>query len=326
MPRPSVTLAGWSRLDVYLERDKWENIMFDYLIDRLENAQFSDEPFRHVYLDNFFSKGDFQAIIKAPEVSIPPSKDTAELIARLTQYNYSPLSFPGCTVDPGEYLKWHENKFHTVRTHSATEGFGMAFRLMRPVTPVLAALDQFFASERFHQALAAKFEVDLSRCRADTGLQKYLDGYEISPHPDVRSKAATYMVNINPHPDSESLEQHTLYLEFIESKRYVQAFWRENPSWERDWVPWEWCKTVETQSANNSAVFFSPSDDTMHAVRLDYDHLDFQRTQFYGNLWYEDVQSKSLKWESLDIAGRRTAESARDQKSMKSRLKRLMRR
>jgi hypothetical protein len=34
-------------------------------------------------------------------------------------------------------------------------------------------------------------------------------------------------------------------------------------------------------------VIFAPSSGTLHAVRAHYDHLAGQRTQFYGNLWYE---------------------------------------
>ena len=35
---------------------------------------------------------------------------------------------------------------------------------------------------------------------------------------------------------------------------------------------------------NNSIVIFKPSVDTLHAVKMKYDHTKFQRTQLYGNL------------------------------------------
>ncbi len=33
---------------------------------------------------------------------------------------------------------------------------------------------------------------------------------------------------------------------------------------------------------------FAPGNDTLHAVRLRYDHRAYQRTQIYGNLWSKD--------------------------------------
>lgn len=33
---------------------------------------------------------------------------------------------------------------------------------------------------------------------------------------------------------------------------------------------------------------FAPSDDSMHVIKLNYNHLLFQRTQIYGNLWYDE--------------------------------------
>ena len=49
-----------------------------------------------------------------------------------------------------------------------------------------------------------KFGIEYQNCNIDGGIQKYLDGYELSPHPDIRLKAATFMVNIN--PDQKALE------------------------------------------------------------------------------------------------------------------------
>lgn len=37
---------------------------------------------------------------------------------------------------------------------------------------------------------------------------------------------------------------------------------------------------------NNSIIMFAPSNDTLHSVRLDYNHLPLQRTQIYGNLMF----------------------------------------
>ena len=65
-------------------------------------------------------------------------------------------------------------------------------------------------------------------------------------------------------------------------------------------MPWDWCEVQKTQTENNSIVIFSPSNDTLHAVKADYNHLTYQRTQLYGNLWYSRVACDSTPpWEAL---------------------------
>ena len=109
------------------------------------------------------------------------------------------------------------------------------------------------------------------------------------------------MVNINPHNNSESLNHHTHYLKFNKEKEYIKHFWEGNKNAERPWVPWEWCKTSFIQTKNNSIVIFSPSHETLHAVKADYDHLVGQRTQLYGNLWYSNHDKKDIySWEDFD--------------------------
>lgn len=99
------------------------------------------------------------------------------------------------------------------------------------------------------------------------------------------------MLNVNPSGHSEELDIHTHYLKFKPKKCFISEFWRHNENLDRCWVPWDWCDTVKRQCLNNSIVIFAPSWNTLHAVKLNYDHLITQRTQFYGNLWYEDSPS-----------------------------------
>ena len=56
-----------------------------------------------------------------------------------------------------------------------------------------------------------------------------------------------------------------------------------------------------------SIVLFSPSNDTLHGVKADYNHLYTQRTQLYGNLWYKESSvDKTLEWEQLDLSNKAT--------------------
>ena len=179
----------------------------------------------------------------------------------------------------------------------------MTLRLAEPRTDIITELKAFLEGDEWNHALSDKFELPFEKTEPDNGIQKYLDGYEISPHPDIRSKALTYMVNINPHQDSAGLNHHTHYLKFKKPYSYVREFWSGNPGVERCWVPWDWCDTVAEQRENNSIVIFSPANDTMHAVKASYGHLKAQRTQLYGNLWYKEGYGalEKVSWDTLDI-------------------------
>lgn len=262
--------------------------MFRYILDRIAAAEFRTDPFRHLHLDGLFDEDHFQAILACPQVRLPPAADDRALIDALLARGYQAIPFPGTTTDVEAYLAWHGSGARQSGVNNATcEGFGITFRLMRPEAgTMLQHLDRFLRSDAFWQALAAKFGIDLAAVETDCGIQKYLDGYEISPHPDVRRKALTFMVNINPDGASETLDYHTHYMRFRPEHDHVRHGWATDMTRDRGWVPWEWCETVSQQRANNSMVVFAPAAETLHAIRARYDHLRTQRTQCYGNLWF----------------------------------------
>lgn len=278
------------------------NSEFDYLLDKIAIAEMRSDPFRHVWIEELFTPDHFAAITAAPEINVSAATDEAVLAALYAQ-GFQVIDFPGCATDPQAYLRWHRGvRSQQVRHHTACEGFGLALRLTAPRSPLLVALDAFLKGERFQAALADKFGIDRADTFNDSGIQKYLDGYEISPHPDVRRKALTYMVNINPAPDAHAQQHHTQYLRFAPPYRYVPAFWEGHPEAERCWVPWDWCETVSEQRANNSLVAFSPDNTTMHGVKAQYDHGPAQRTQLYGNLWYRHTAPLTKpEWEDFVI-------------------------
>lgn len=277
---------------------------FDYLLNKISQASFETEPFRHIYIRNFFNDTDFAEIVSAPEISLPTVESDDQIFKTLFERNYKIIDFPGCITNKDVYLKWHkEKKTQTDRNNSACEGFGMTLRLVKPNSPVITDLFEFMLTDRFQDTLADKFAIKRSEVRYDTGIQKYLDGYEISPHPDVRAKALTYMININPGTNSEGRDHHTHYLKFRDAYKYIQAYWEGNPNVDRFWVPWDWCETVKTQRENNSLVIFQPDNTTLHGVRATYNHLVSQRTQMYGNLWYTDRKWAAMpSWEDFTFS------------------------
>lgn len=276
---------------------------FGYLIDKIQAADFTQEPFKHLYLDDFFSPADFAEITAQPEIAVAEASDDLDLFDTLFSSGYRIIPFPGCITNKSTYLKWHNGRGGSDH-HSACEGFGMTLRLTDPQSDLLRELSDFLGSEAFNTAIADKFGVDMTGCSIDGGIQKYLDGYEISPHPDIRRKALTFMVNINPHEGSESLDHHTHYLKLRPEYSYVQTCWEGNSDIERCWVPWDWCDTQKQQTRNNSIVIFSPSNRSLHAVRAKYDHLKGQRTQLYGNIWYESFGDLyEVEWEDFHYKG-----------------------
>jgi hypothetical protein len=157
-------------------------------------------------------------------------------------------------------------------------------------------------SHRFHEALVQKFNIT-DETRVLTAIQKNLTMYEISPHPDINEKALTYLLNINRDDECEEMEIHTHLLRFKEEYTAVEDFWENAPSIKRCWVPWGWCETVKTISKNNSIVMFQPNSKpaSLHAIKLDYDHFQSQRTQVYGNLMYlgNERRGWDMEWEQI---------------------------
>ena len=91
------------------------------------------------------------------------------------------------------------------------------------------------------------------------------------------------MININPNPNSLDEKHHTSYLKLKPEKNYVQEFWRGNVKLDRCWIPWDWCEVKKIQNQNNSIVIFQPNDDTIHAVKADYNHLFYHKKLIYLN-------------------------------------------
>ena len=274
---------------------------FEYLIEKIKKCKFKKKPFKHIYIEGFFNKIDFEKITSDPEIKLKQCSDDEELFSELFKNNYKVIDFPACTTDYKEYIKKHSKGIPLKHYNDTCETEGVTLRL-DPKSEILSLLNDFITSEKFNRAIAEKFDINLSACKIDGGIQKYLDGYEISPHPDIRKKAATYMVNINPSDENERLNHHTHYLKLKSKYEYVREFWKGNKDAERLWVPWDWCTTEFIQTKNNSIVIFSPSDDTMHGVKANYKHYSTQRTQLYGNLWYlKNDTVYAPKWEQFVV-------------------------
>lgn len=135
------------------------NYDFQYLIDKIKSANFSEHPFKHIYIENFFSNEHFLEIIKSQEISPQMKKNDEELIDGLYKKGFKAISFPGCITDRKKYIDWHSGN-KNISHHSACEGFGMTLRLYNPESSILKSIDQFLSGEDFNKAIANKFEID----------------------------------------------------------------------------------------------------------------------------------------------------------------------
>jgi len=300
--------------------------MFKYLIEKINLANIEEFPFPHLEIKNFFSDNDFDRIITSNQIKISPAQSDNELFDYLFKSGYKIIDFPGCISNKKEYIDWHKKK-EVILDHTKTcETFGMTLRLDNIKDNFLEELSLFIHSDDFINAISSKFSILSSDTYFDGGFQKYLDGYEISPHPDIRRKALTFMININPSIISHEADHHTSYLSFKKEYASVYKFWEDNYDTERCWVPWSWCKIEKIQNINNSIVIFSPNNRSLHGIKSNYDHLLNQRTQIYGNLWFKDIPSlKKVEWNQLGLSNNIPIQNGEDGifRGIMNKLKRL---
>lgn len=278
---------------------------FDYILEKIENAKFTKFPFLHIIIDDFLSQDHINLITNDKQIHPAKMSENNELYDNLIENNWKIQKFPGCATNWGEYLKdlarTKVDNNTKYKTNEPIQSIGITFRLKSYQNETIKQLMQFLNSNRFHKALKNKFKI-IEQTKIISAIQKNLSGYEISPHADIRQKCLTYLLNINKNDKIDKLDCHTCLLEFKNEYKFVQDLWEKNKHINRCWVPWEWCNVVKTTNKNNSMIMFHPDNKpaTLHAIKLNYNHLTFQRTQIYGNLMYKKRNNcKSQNYKAL---------------------------
>lgn len=259
---------------------------FDYIIEKIQSAEELEYPFKHYYIKDFFSQEHYSLLQQSSQINPPPCKNVINLINKLHKNNYEIIGFPGCVKDIKTYVEsLIKNKTMPYQENEETlVSPGLCFRLKDSDDNFIKQLISFFNSNYFINCIIEKLKIIEKPIFWDFGIQKYLSGYEISPHPDVRNKKATFLININNDNLNKDSSTHTHLLKPNEQGKKIINFWENNIEFERDWLKWEECETVKTHSDTNSLLLFSPSNDTLHAIKLRYDHLNYQRTNLYANM------------------------------------------
>lgn len=278
---------------------------FDYLKDRIRKASIRTDPFKHIYIENFLNSQHLKLILQEKSMEVQLTLQPQALRDRFFEKGWVQQTHPGCYKSIESYVFHRVNRSAELAEIQGTRGMplldsgGLAFRLQKTCS-LLAELLEFFKGDQFLDVLRECGFVSDSPYICDTGFQKYLTGYEISPHPDTRNKALTWMLNLNP-PNLEFERCHTHFLKFKPRYQAIETYWAENEFVQRYWVPWNWCSTHFTQNQNNSITIFAPANDTLHAVKCQYNDSLSQRTQLYGNLWHlkDNCTVNDLTFEKL---------------------------
>ena len=256
--------------------------------EKIKNAEIIHYPFPHLDITNFLSKEHLQLIINEKQIHFEEKTTNNEVYKELVENGWKIQGFPGCTSSWNDYKKYIESD-KKYSSGNPVENIGITFRLHNYKNKIIEKLLEFMNSNEFHKSLKDKFNIN-EKTTIISAIQKNLTGYEISPHPDIRQKCLTYLLNINNNSEIENLDCNTHLLEFKDKYKYISKYWEKNKDIQRCWVPWNWCNTAKKMSKNNSMIIFHPDNNppTLHAIRLNYNHLKYQRTQIYGNLMYKE--------------------------------------
>ena len=57
---------------------------FTYLIDKIYSAEFTENPFKFIYVEDFFTEDHFTRITNCKQIKVPEFKSTEEMCSRLT--------------------------------------------------------------------------------------------------------------------------------------------------------------------------------------------------------------------------------------------------
>lgn len=279
---------------------------FRYISEKILDSNIEEYPFKHVVIEDLLSEEHLDMILNDSQIHFDEVENTEELIETLFRKNYAVQTFPGCITDPVEYIQRYNNNDFPIGKGKdlPIEAFGITFRLTQYNNPLIKELVEYMNGVEFKDALVRKFDLKFETSIV-TAIQKNLSHYEISPHPDVREKGLTYLLNINKDSSIDNEPVHTHLLKFKKEWEFIYDYWKTNLSENRCWVPWDWCDTAKITNKNNSIVIFSPDIDTLHGVKLNYDHTKFQRTQLYGNLMGIGKVVPQMNWRKLEAMNAR---------------------
>jgi hypothetical protein len=247
------------------------------LADKLDKAAIREYPFRHILIENFLPQSILERLLEAATV---PYADSFKKLKATHKIDWKVQPFPGCARGWIEYqvkrklgMPWNDPRL---------SGQGLALRY-NGASPIIEKVTSAMTSDIFIDAVCRKLSIQDS-VSASSGLQKYLNGYEIAPHTDPAGKKATMLINLGVN-GFRCNGTGTKLMRTKPEKRHIETFWSNNRHIEPDWILWEWCEEHAIVDGVNDFLLFHPTGETIHAVKCEYDHLRGQRMQVYSDLW-----------------------------------------
>jgi len=195
-------------------------------------------------INDFLGESLFQELISHPDINLGPCTDMSELNGSLNVAGWEVQLHPGCIATFAEYRQVREgkalykdaNSYGHASRHQLLSGSGIAYRYQRSESSAIQDRISLFHGGELLKTLYEKFEIH-HETTYDCGLQKYLHGYEIPPHPDIRSKALAFMLNLNTDPQSNLAEYHTHFMRLKSKYHYLYKFWDNHDEIQHCWIP-----------------------------------------------------------------------------------------
>lgn len=232
----------------------------NYILEKIRNAQIIKDPFPHIIIPNFLEDNDLKNIIKNIEIS-----NLKEI-----EKKYIKVHYPGAKIT-------NENLVNR------PTGKDLVYSLKKEYFENNIELNNILKSEEFKKELFKKLNVPKNIDGWNIyQINKDLNGYEISPHPDITGKVVTYQLNLT---NTDSLDNYDLATKFHTIKpdcvKYIRELYKIKP---RPWGKWEWFdKGKSIPYKKNTFMAFAPSDFSYHSVKLEnYPQEENQRTMLRG--------------------------------------------
>ena len=117
---------------------------YKYLIKKIQQAEFSKQPFKHIYIEDFFNESDFRKITNSNQISLDIQKNDYELHNNLIKNGYEIISFPGTTSNFKDYARWHKKKNGKriiKENKEIVSSLGIVYRLSKPNSEIKNLFD-----------------------------------------------------------------------------------------------------------------------------------------------------------------------------------------
>ena len=253
----------------------------NYILKKIEDAVIIEKPFPHIIIPNLLEDDNLTNIIDNIEI------DNLNEIEK----KYTKVHYPGA-------------KSTNEKLTNRPTGIGLVYALKEEYSKNNIELNTILTSKDFKEVLFKKFKIPTNIDGWNVfQINKDLNGYEISPHPDITGKVITYQINLS---NMDTLDNYDLGTKLHRIKPECLKYIKEISSIKkRPWGKWEWFdEGISIPYKQNTFMAFAPSDISYHSVKLEnYPQEKCQRTMLRGFIADSRLLKKAPKkhWTSGNL-------------------------